>query len=141
MSEIPQVHSVMTPLPHSIDADANLLEAQSMMERHGIRHLPVTQEGRLVGIISDRDIRHFVDPIVNSPPLCKVRKAMIAEPYVVAPTEPLDTVLLTLAARRIGCVVVADDGRPAGIFTTTDASRMLGEHLRASRPTRPDGTT
>ncbi len=63
---------------------------------------------------------------------------MTAEPYVVAPSEPLDTVLLTLAARRIGCVVVADAGRPAGIFTMTDASRMLGEHLRAGRSTRSD---
>jgi len=50
--------------------------------------------------------------------------------FVVSPDTPLDTVLLTLAKRRLGCVVVANDEKPKGIFTTTDASRLLGEYLQ-----------
>jgi acetoin utilization protein AcuB len=123
----------MTAIPHTIDADSNLIEAQSIMSRHGIRHLPVLLRSRLVGIISDRDIRHYVDPAVNLPRMCRVGDVMTPEPYVVAPNEPLDQVLLTMAERRIGCVVVASNGTLEGIFTMTDASRLLGQRLRDDR--------
>jgi acetoin utilization protein AcuB len=128
----------MTPFPYSIDADATLAEGQAMMERHGVRHLPVTEGKRLVGIVTDRDIRQSLDPVFDMPPLQKIRTIMVDDPYVVAPDEPLDSVLLTLAERRIGCVLVAAGGQLEGIFTTTDASRMLGEHYRATRSTRDD---
>ena len=121
MSRIPKMMSVMTPIPQTIDADSNLFEAQALMERHGIRHLPVTNGQSLVGVISDRDIRHFIDPAVNAPLPRPVRDVMTKDPYVVEPHRPLDEVLLTMAERKIGCVVVAENGEPAGIFTTTDA--------------------
>lgn len=138
MSEIPQIGSVMTPLPHSIGADAGVAEAQALMETHDIRHLPVTNGDQLVGIVTDRDIKLALDPLVHTPPMQQVRQIMIADPYVVAPDAPLDVVLLTMAERRIGCVLVADGGRLDGIFTTTDASRLLGERLRAQRSSADD---
>jgi len=123
----------MTASPRSIDADATVSEAQSMMERHGVRHLPVTNGEKLVGIVTDRDVKTTLDPLLHMPTLQMVRGMMTPEPYVVGPDEPLDSVLLTLAERRIGCALVAEGGKLTGIFTTTDASRMLGEHFRAMR--------
>jgi len=125
MAGIPDMRSVMTSFPFTIDAGASVVAAQEMMERHGIRHLPVTQDNVLVGIVTDRDIRHFLDPIVNYPLHGQVRDIMVTDPYVVDPDEPLDAVLLTLAERRIGSALVAENGKLTGIFTTTDAALML----------------
>jgi len=127
------IGEVMTAQPHTIDAGASLVEAQQLMDRHGIRHLPVTQGAGVVGILSDRDLKLSLDPIVDFPPVGRVRDIMIGDPYVVHPSTPLDEVLLTLAKRRIGCALVADGQGLSGIFTTTDAARMLGEHYRDRR--------
>ena len=127
---IPPVSAEMTRLPFSIDANATLREAQQKMEQEGVRHLPVTESGKIVGIISDRDIKSAFDPIVEMPPMRKVRSTMSVDPYIVPPYEPLDDVLSTLAERKIGCAIVADEGKLAGIFTTIDAARMLAERLR-----------
>jgi len=137
MTEIPRIGSVMTTFPYSIDAGASVAAAQEMMERHGIRHLPVTDAGDLVGIVTDRDIQHFLDPLVNYPVQREVRDIMVAHPYVVRPDEPLDEVLVTLAQRRIGCALVAEGGQLSGIFTTTDAARLFAERLRG-RPVPED---
>jgi acetoin utilization protein AcuB len=132
--KIPDIQSVMTAFPRSIDADATVSDAQSMMAQHGVRHLPVTNGNTVVGIVTDRDVRLALDPLLHMPTLQMVRGMMTPEPYVVGPDEPLDRVLITMAERRIGCAVVAEDGKLTGIFTTTDAARMLGEHFRSMRP-------
>ena len=136
--KIPDIRYVMTTLPRSIGADATVPEALSLMERCGVRHLPVTNGGSLVGVVSDRDIKRTTDPLTNMPTLQAVRKVMTPDPYVVGPDEPLDRVLRTLADRRIGCALVAEAGSLVGIFTTTDAARILEEHLRADEPNGHD---
>jgi len=51
------VRDLMTPAPLSVSPNTPVDEAQALMQRHHIRHLPVLEDGRLVGIVSDRDIR------------------------------------------------------------------------------------
>jgi len=59
--ETPQEHrsirALMTPAPISVSPSIPVDEARALMQRHRIRHLPVLENGRLVGIVSDRDIR------------------------------------------------------------------------------------
>lgn len=138
MDAIPQIRSVMTAFPYSIDAEASLTEAQVMMGEHNVRHLPVTDGDALVGVVSDRDLKNSLDPALGVPPLRKVREIMVSDAYVVGSHEPLDNVLLTMADRRIGCALVTKDERLAGIFTTTDATRLLGELYRSQRPAGGD---
>ena len=57
MKEIPQVKSVMTPFPYSIDLHEPLARARAIMTEHGFHHLPVMREGELVGVVSDRRAR------------------------------------------------------------------------------------
>jgi len=140
MKRIPAIKTVMTPFPYSVDAGASVDEATAFMREHGIRHLPVTDAGRLVGMVSDRDIKLMLGPDFAYPSgsELRVREAMVAEPYVVELETGLDEVLTEMAERHLGSVVVTRRGRLAGVFTVTDACRAFADHLRAPFR-RPDG--
>ena len=62
MNRIPPIKAVMTPFPTSIDIADSLQAALAMMQEHEIRHLPVTEQGQLVSVITDRDIRLAIEP-------------------------------------------------------------------------------
>ncbi|MCZ6575324.1 MAG: CBS domain-containing protein [Acidiferrobacterales bacterium] len=130
MKHIPLIKSVMTAFPYFIEVDAGLKAATQMMERHGIRHLPVKDGDQLIGVVSDRDIKRAKREL-------HVSDIVVRETYIVNLTERLDSVLLHLAQRHIGCALVVKEGRLAGIFTTTDACRVFGEYLRSLFPTEP----
>jgi acetoin utilization protein AcuB len=130
----------MTPFPHFIEADASLRQARELMHRHDIRHIPVKQTGRLVGVITDRDIKRALDPDLGLPSSDElvVGDVAVFDGYVVEVDEPLDLVLMHMADEHIGCALVTRSGRLAGIFTTTDACRVFAEHLRGEHPSPRD---
>ena len=65
LEKIPTIQLVMTAFPHSIEADAPLRRARRRMEELEIRHLPVAREGRLVGVLTDRDLKRALDPALG----------------------------------------------------------------------------
>jgi acetoin utilization protein AcuB len=134
MSQIPSVGSVMTPSPRSVRLDASVREAEDQMIEHEIRHLPVVDDGVLVGLLSDRDIAFLSNGPASElrDKLC-VRDVCSLEVYAVSPATPLDEVLSEMAARRVGSAVVAEGERVEGLFTTTDACRCFADVLRARR--------
>lgn len=122
---IPPIKAVMRPFPYWVELGSTAGQARSLMAEHGIRHLPVRDGSAddaesLVGIVSDRDLRGVAEGV----PLAEVMSAPVVH---VDMERPLDEVLATLAEDRIGCVLVTRGGRVAGIFTTTDACRLLWE--------------
>jgi acetoin utilization protein AcuB len=139
MIHIPAVRSVMTPFPYFVEADDSLLAARALMVREGVRHLPVKQGDRLVGVLTDRDLKRALDPDVGLPPKDElfVRDVFVPDAYTVDTGEPLDRVLDAMVSRHMGSVLVTSHGRLAGIFTTTDACRILCEHLRGLVPAPP----
>jgi len=130
----------MTPFPYSIELDASLVEAHQLMGEHDIRHLPVTENHTLVGIVTERDISLLLNTVVlkQEDLALKIRDVYVADPYVVDLNEPLDNVLLTMAKRHIGSVLVTRKGKLAGVFTATDSCRTFGSYLRERFP-RPGG--
>lgn len=123
----------MTPLPLSVGIEARVLEARELMAEHDIRHLPVTDDqGRLVGVVTQRDVGLVLDPELDLPfdEDLRVRSVCSFDAYLVAPDTPLDEVADEMARRRIGSALVARDGRLLGIFTATDACRLLADTLR-----------
>jgi acetoin utilization protein AcuB len=120
----------MTPIPYSIDSDQSLARAHAMMRDHQIRHLPVFAGGRLVGILTDRDL-HLIETLKDvNPSKVTVEEAMTASPYAVASDAPLGEVCAEMAEHKYGCAVVMQHDRVIGIFTTVDACRALAEILR-----------
>jgi len=136
VKQIPPVKAVMTPFPHCIDNDEPLSAARAMMDEHGIRHLPVMQDGRLGGVLTDRDLRLAAAPALapTRPDPLRVHEVTPHDAYVVELNEPLDVVVLHMARHRIDCALVVKHGRLVGIFTMTDACRGLGGLLRSLFP-------
>ncbi len=132
MSKIRRVKSVMTPFPHWIDAAEPLLTARDMMQQFQVRHLPVKENGELVSMITDRDLKFVMDTRLHMPPreAMQVRDVCVYSAYVVDLETPLREVLLTMADRRIGSVMITRHGHLCGIFTCTDACREYGEFLQ-----------
>ena len=115
----------MTRAPRTIRPRQTLAEAHRLMRRNLIRHLPVLDRGKLVGIVSQRDLALIESlPDVN-PAEVPVEDAMVGPVYVVAPATPLAEVAGEMARRKLGAAVVAAAGRVVGVFTATDACRAL----------------
>jgi CBS domain-containing protein len=130
----------MTPFPYSVDVEAPVDEALRFMREHKIRHLPVTQDGKLVGMISDRDIKLMLGPDFAYPNAreLKVRDAYVADSYIVDLATPLVQVLSHMAEHRLGSALVTRHDKLAGVFTTTDACRVFAEYLQQQLATAPD---
>ena len=119
------IDKFMTPMPHSIAPNQTLRAAHQMMRSHGIRHLPVLEGGRLVGILSERDL-HLVETLDEVDlDAVTVDEAMTPEPYTVGPHAHLRTVASAMADHKHGSTVILRGGRVIGIFTTIDALRAL----------------
>ena len=119
----------MTRHPHSIRYDEKLDAAFQLMTTLGVRHLPVLDAGKLMGILSERDVR-----LANSANIgrLKVSDVCIDEPYAVDVDTSLFIVAATMAEKKIGSAVILEEGRLVGIFTATDACRALADTLARS---------
>lgn len=135
MHAIPTVKTVMTPFPYAVSLESELAEAQALMREHKVRHLPVTRDRELVGVLSDRDIKLLLGPdfAYPEPGDLTVADAYQPESYTTDLNTPLDIVLLEMAERHVGSVVVTRKGKLAGIFTATDACREFGRLLQERR--------
>ncbi len=140
MKKMPVLKTAMTPFPYSVGLDASFDEASELMGHHSVRHLPVTKDHQVVGVITDRDmtsamhVRSQSDDTVG----LSVSDLYIADPYIVSVDEPLDNVLLTMAERHIGSAIVTKAGKLVGVFTSVDACRSFGEYLREHFPQPTD---
>ena len=127
--QFPTVYQYMTLTPHTVGPRQSLAVAARMMRDHDVRHLPVLDGGRLVGLLSQRDLL-LVEamPGVN-PTAVRVEEAMVQDVFTVARDTPIGEVVETMLTKKLGSAVVDDDGRVIGVFTTIDALRALQELL------------
>jgi acetoin utilization protein AcuB len=121
----------MTRQPWTIRKDAKMSQAHELMRAHRIRHLPVLEGGKLVGIVSDRDL-HLIETLPDSgPDEVTVDAAMTEDVYAVGLDEPVDAVAERMGARKYGCAIIVNRrGVVEGIFTTVDAMQVLTDVLR-----------
>ncbi len=120
----------MTTAPATVGSDQTLDQASRLMRERDIRHLPVVDDGKLVGLISERDVAMIsnlqgVDPAVET-----IGNAMTAAVYTVEPDTALDDVVEVMASQKFGSVVVVQNGKVVGVVTTVDVCRALAELLR-----------
>lgn len=119
------VEDVMTSQPLTIGRAQPLLSAITMMENHRCHHLPVLEHGELVGVLSEREL-YFLEAVAGIDLQTRVvDDVMSTDTYAVAPNTPLDVVASTMLKLRCGCAVVMERQRVIGIFTPSDALRVL----------------
>ena len=122
---VPTIADYMTPSPHSVGLDQTLATAHAIMQKHQGRHLPVLEGGKLVGVVTQRDL-YLIETFKDiDPETVPVEDAMTMDVYCVEPDDTLESVVRHMADQKIGCAVVMARTKVTGLFTTTDAMRAL----------------
>ncbi len=125
----PTIADYAAPAPHSIRVDRTLADAHRLMRANRIRHLPVLDGSRLVGLVSQRDL-YFLETIQGvDPEKVPVEEAMSQGPYVVSRAASLRSVVLHMWKNKVGSAVVMEHDQVVGLFTSTDALHALVELL------------
>src|SRR5580704_10627281 len=120
------VEHYMTPAPRVVGPEANVVQVQELMRETGARHLPVVEQSRLVGIVSERDVLSYLETRTDLDPTHLLVKAVMqTDVYSVDRATPLDVVAERMADQKYGSAVVWNGGEVVGIFTTIDANRAL----------------
>lgn len=119
------IEQFMTRSPHTIGQDQTLATAHRIMRANQIRHLPVLDRGRLVGIVSQRDL-HLLETLKGvDQDEVTVAEAMTSEVETAEPSLSLHEAAERMAHRRAGCLVVTRGDHVIGIFTAVDALAAL----------------
>jgi acetoin utilization protein AcuB len=120
----------MTKSPFSVTAGTPLLEAREILRQRNIRHLPVLDGEKLVGILPDLNLKQAL--ALPGGEKFLVEDAMMPDVFAVSPDTELCTVVEKMAEEKYSCAVVREgDGKVAGVFTTVDACRLLAQYLEA----------
>lgn len=115
--------------PITIQQGDPIPKALEKMETLGIRHLPVMDQHKLVGILSDRDIAQAASQ--SEVVTLRAEDVMTRDPYHVSEEAALSEVLEVMVGNRMGCVIVlGSGGRLVGIFTAIDAMRHFSRFLK-----------
>lgn len=130
-----RIEQWMTSNPLTVEPLDSVAHARALLKEHRINQLPVTLRGRLVGIVTDRDLR---DPsgaksaaeAAGSPPPPErsaaeiaVEVVMTAHPITVEPHEAMERAAVVMRRERIGALPVVHRGELRGIVTRTDVLR------------------
>ncbi len=132
------VRDIMSRPAMAIAADTTLEHAYRTMIEKGIRHLPVVDGDRLVGVITDRDLRLATSALTPSPfpPDQAVATVMARHPMTADPEDPVEDAARIMREQKIGCLPVVEDGRLYGIITGLD---LLDALMRMTGADRPSG--
>lgn len=133
-----RVVDVMTKSPLSVTPQETVGQADELMTENKIRQLPVVNDGGLVGIVTDRDIRSFLSGSLLSTLEerekalnVKVRDVMTTEPLTVAPDDELQEAVELLIEEKIGGIPVVDETEGlVGIVTYVDVLRCFLNRLQ-----------
>ena len=122
----------MTKKVITVAPDDTLKRAADLLAENRVHRLPVLKDGRLVGIVSDSDIRNAAvrDSSPVSPPGSRiVGEIMTREVITVTPWDTVEDALLVLQKKRLGSLPVVEENRVVGIITKADVLAALIETL------------
>ncbi len=135
-----RVRERMSSPPVTIGPEESLQNAIDLLRKRNIRELPVVQHGKLVGIVTDRDLKEISPsyPLFRDPEEIqfflrnmKVAAAMTADPLIVSPEHTLVGAAKMLQTYRINSLPVVDNGELVGIISVTDILKAFIEQNQA----------
>jgi acetoin utilization protein AcuB len=123
------VRDYMSSKVITTDPQCAVADARTLLRKHRIRQLPILHKDRLVGIITDRDLR-------STPAATQtVSEIMTAEPTVIRPTAPIDEAAQLLRKLKVGALPVVEHRKLVGIITTVDVLDAFVEFCGVTEPT------
>ena len=115
------VSDAMSPEPLTLSPDDSTDRARQLMKNGRLRHLPVVHHGKLVGLVTQRDL-------LERPEVAGVREGRVTAVPTATPGTPLRKAARTLYEQRFGCLPVVDEQRAVvGILTATDFIRFAAD--------------
>ncbi len=128
------VNEYTTPDPITANADTSIWEIAKLMESQGVRHLPILNGNKVVGVISERDVKVITCLNLSDQQHILAQDLMSVDPVTVTDNTPLDEVAYLMSDKKIGSVIVNDENDQfMGIFTLTDALNALIEIAREQK--------
>ena len=124
------VEEFTTPNPITATTHSKVEELARVMKEHGIRHIPIMQNEKVVGIVSDRDLKVIASLKMLEKSFLTAADIMSRDPVTVDSSTPLDEVAFEMSEKKIGSVIVTENDQLVGIFTLTDALNALIEASR-----------
>lgn len=132
------VSEIMTREVITLRPESNLREAIAVIQKFRIRHIPVVEDGKLVGIVTDRDIKRATpslhggvsqdeyERVLNETRLFQV---MTRDPLGVTPDASVKSVAKILVEKKYGALPVVSDGVLVGIVSDIDLLRVFHDML------------
>ena len=111
-----QIMNVMTSNPETIGPDATLSNAKTIMDAGRFRRVPVVEDGRLVGILTERDLREYTGYLEATRVNAAMRTALVS----VTPYNTVEDAARLMLKHKIGGLPIVADGKLVGIVTTSD---------------------
>ncbi len=131
-----KVRDLMTREPATLGPTATCGEAATIMRQEDCGSVPVAEGGRLLGIVTDRDIVIRAVAAGKDPRTCRVSEVMTADPVTVRSDDDVDAARRLMAERQIRRLPVCDDGKLSGILVIGQLARRgrdeerVGEALK-----------
>jgi CBS domain-containing protein len=116
-----KVSDCMTPETVRLAPDDTLTAAIALMEAGDFRAVPITLNGKLIGIISDRDIRSCR----QKPDATKVSQIMSRNPICISPDDSVNEAVRMILSYKIGGLPVLKEDKLVGMITTTDILKAI----------------
>ena len=137
------VRDIMTTDLTTLSEDEVLLDATLILARGGFRHIPILNDKKLVGIVTDKDVKHYTPSILSGIPpeeynrlmaTTPLSKIMTRNPITIEPGKTVYEAAQILYDHRIGCLPVVESGELKGIITSTDMLNLLLKLLKEKSP-------
>lgn len=125
------VEEFTTPNPITATTHSKVEELVRVMKEHGIRHIPILHNEKVVGIVSERDLKVVAGLKMLEKSLLTAADIMSVDPVTVDSSTLLDEVAFEMSEKKIGSVIVTENDQFVGIFTVTDALNAFIEAARA----------
>lgn len=131
------VREIMTKGPITLESNDVLDLADDIIDLGRIRHLPILEKGRVVGVLSQRDLFHSaLAKVLGFKPREKkrvlrtiqIREVMSRPVIAVSPDTPVKVAAHLMLAKKIGCLPVVEGEGLVGVVTETDVLRHFVEH-------------
>ena len=127
------VEEVMTRAVVTLTPDETLRDALILLRSNRVRHLPVVEDSKVVGIVTDRDVKRATPSVLSGVErdeydrvlaTTKVSQFMTREPITVTPKSGLRAAVEIFIERKVGSLLVVEDGQLVGILTEIDVFRV-----------------